>query len=178
MFLVEIEHLVVVHGIDVVTGQDEDVIVADHIYEVQVLINGISCAAIPVGTAVTLIRRQDIGPAFGRVEIPRTAVTDVPVQFQRLVLGQDADRIDTGIAAVTQGEVDDAVFPAEQEARFSLILGQDAQPAPFTSGQNHGQAIRFFHRSSSLLDCDPAASLMVSVCIRDIVSSDGGSWIQ
>ena len=179
MFLVEIEHLVVVHGIDVVAGQDEDVIVADHFHEVQVLIDGIGRAAIPVGAAVALIWRQDIGPALGRVEVPRTAVADIPVQFQRLVLGQDTDRIDAGIAAVTQGEVDDAVFSAEQEARFSLIFGQDAQTAPFPAGQNHGQAIRFFHRSSSLLDWDPAASLMVSVCmIMDIVSSDGGSWIQ
>ena len=127
-----------------VARQDEDVIVADHFYEVQVLVDSIGCAAVPVGTAVALIRRQDVRAALGRVEVPRAAVADVPVQFQRLILGQDADRIDAGIAAVTQWEVDDAIFSAEQKARFSLVFGQDAQTASFPASQNHGQAIRFF----------------------------------
>ena len=70
MFLVEIEHLVVIHRIDMVAGQDEDVVVADHIDEIQILIDGVGRAAIPVRTAVALIRRQDIGTASIGIEVP------------------------------------------------------------------------------------------------------------
>ena len=53
-----------------VTGQDEDVVVADHIDEIQILIDGVGRAAIPVRTAVALIRRQDIGTASIGIEVP------------------------------------------------------------------------------------------------------------
>lgn len=149
MFLVEIEHLVVIHGIDVVTGQDKDIVVTDHIDEIQILINGIGCAAIPIRTAVALIRRQNIGTAPVGVEIPRAAVPDVPIQFERLILGQDSDRIDARVTAVAQGEIDDAVFSSEQEARLGLVFGQDAKSAPLSTSQDHSQAIRFFHKSAS-----------------------------
>ena len=64
-------------------------------------------------------------------------------------MGQDTDRIDAGITAVAQREVDDAVFSSEQEARLGLVFGQDAKAAPLPTSQDHSQAIRFFHKSAS-----------------------------
>ena len=145
MLFVEGQHLSVVHRIDMVARQDEDVVVSDHFDEIQVLINSVGRAAVPVGTAVAFIRRQDICTAPIGIQVPRAAVADVPVQFQRLVLGQDADGIDAGVAAVTERKVDNAVFTAEQESGLGLIFRQDAQTAPSPASQNHCQTIGFSH---------------------------------
>ena len=37
------------------------------------------------------------------VQIPRLAVTDIFVEFERLILGQNAYRLDTGVDTVRQG---------------------------------------------------------------------------
>ena len=62
------------------------------------------------------------------VQVPGLAIADVLIQHQRLVLGQDANRVDAGVHTVGQGEVDDAVFSPKRYSRFCQPLGQGVKP--------------------------------------------------
>ena len=62
--------------------------------------------------------------AVQTVQIPGLAGADIAVELQGLVLGQDAYSVDTGVGAVGQGEVDDAVFSAEGNGGLGYVAGE------------------------------------------------------
>ena len=70
------------------------------INEGNVLIDGVGGALVPVRSARLLIRRQNMDAAVQAVQIPGLAIADVLVEHKRLILGQDAHRINAGIDAV------------------------------------------------------------------------------
>ena len=84
------EHLTVVHLVDVVAGENEDIIGVIAVDEIEVLVDGIGGSLVPVRTRFSLIRRQYGGTALVSVKIPRAAVADVFVQYERLILCQHA----------------------------------------------------------------------------------------
>jgi hypothetical protein len=133
----------------VVTRQNEHVVIANHIDEIQILIDGIGCPAVPVRAIAIGIRRQHKGSSRVVIEVPGAAVADVPIQFQRLVLGQDTNRPDAGMTAVAQGKINDAVLTTKEQPRLGLIFRQDTEAAAFAACQDHGQTIRFSHTISS-----------------------------
>ena len=114
-----LQHLLIVHLIDVVAGQDEDVVGVVQGDKADVLIDGVGGTLVP-GALVALLHigGQDVDTAVGAVQIPGLAVADVTVELQRLVLGEDAHGINAGVDAVTQGEVDDAVLAPEGDGGF------------------------------------------------------------
>jgi hypothetical protein len=95
-----LEHLAVVHFVDVIAAEDDDVPGLFGADRVDVLVDGIGGALIPV-FADTLHRRQNLnefaeflsdgaGPAFA----------DVAVERKRFVLGEDVDAAEVGVDAV------------------------------------------------------------------------------
>ena len=157
------EHLAVVHFVDVVAGEDEHVLRLLGADGVDVLVDGVGRAHVPVG-ADALHGRQDLnelaeflgddaGPAFA----------DVPVERQRLVLGEDVDAAQIGIDAVGKGDVDDAVLAAKGNRRLGAIARERKQPFAGSARQKYAQSV--FHRHDRLsrllpdircLPCDPA----------------------
>ena len=105
-----------------VAREDQDVFRIREVDEVQVLVDGICGAAIPVCTLFTCIRRQDEYAAFFLVEIPGAARSQVVVEFERAVLRQHADLVDAGVGAVTEWKVNDAVFPTDGTAGFAIFF--------------------------------------------------------
>ena len=143
LLFVEGEHVGVIHLVDVVAGQDHDVLGVVFVDEVDVLVDSICGAFVPVRALDLLIRGQDVDSAVRAVEVPGLAVADVVIQLKGLVLGQDADRIDAGVYAVRQREVDDPVLSAEGDRRFGDLVGQDAESAALAACQQHGDAFVF-----------------------------------
>ena len=92
--LVVVEHGAIVHLIDVVAGEDEHIVGIIAVDEVEVLVDGIGRALVPVGGLAALIRRQHHDTAAHAVKVPRLAVADILIEHQRLILGQYADGID------------------------------------------------------------------------------------
>ena len=80
---------------------------------------------------------------MGLVESPGLAVTDVFVELQGLILGENPHGVDAGVNAIGQGEIDDAVFTAEGYGRFGGVFRQNLQPAALATGQQHGNAAFF-----------------------------------
>ena len=106
-----------------------------------------------------LIGRQNLGAGVGFVQTPGLAVADVLVELQGLVLGENTYGVDTGIDAVGQRKVDDAVLAAEGDGRLGGFLRQNLQTAALATGQQHGDYTFFLkiHGHSSLYDLMNAA---------------------
>ena len=157
--LVKVEHHLVVHLIDVVSGENQDVIRMIRVDVLDVLVDCIGRAGIPVTAFCTLIGREQRHAADRAIQIPRNSDSDMRIETQGLVLGQYAHCVHAGIDAIAQREVNDTILPAEGNRRFCNRLGQDAQTASLTTRQQHGNHFFFNHaltsQSSVLLLYEP-----------------------
>ena len=117
------EHLVVIHLVDVVAGEDH------HILRV-----------IPLAALGFHVRRKHKHAAVEQIQAPRLTRADVAVELQRLILRKHADHVDAGIGAVGEGEVDDSVFAAKGNRRFGDHFGEQTQPASLSTSEQHGDA--------------------------------------
>ncbi|CCC96390.1 protein of unknown function [Azospirillum baldaniorum] len=134
----------VIHLVDVVAGQDQDVFRLVVAQDVQVLVHRVGGALVPGGLADALLRRQQVA------ELVHLAAEEVPAALQvaqqavRLVLRQHADAAEARIDAVRQGEVDDPELAPEIGGRLGATVGQLLQPAAPAASQDkcHGAARR------------------------------------
>ena len=132
---VEGQQAAIVHLVDMVAGEDEDifgVIAAQH---VEVLEHGIGGALVPV-LAHLLLGRQQVD------ELVEPSVEEAPASLQvmdqalRFVLRGDADAADTGVHAVRQREIDDAKFSGEGNGRLRAPVGELFEPAAAPARQD------------------------------------------
>ena len=120
---VRVDHGAVVHLVDVIAGQDDDILRIGLLDAVDVLIDGVGRAFVPVFVDA-LLRRQhiDVFAQFAAKEAP--AGGEVAVEALRLVLRQDEDAAKVAVDAVGKGEVDDAIESAEGHGRLGAIAGE------------------------------------------------------
>ncbi len=137
LFLVLVEHLVVVHLVDVVAREDQDVLRIVLVDKADVLIDGVCSALIPLRALSALVRRQSIDAAVQTVEIPCLTVCQIYIEDMRLILCQDTDGINTGVDTVGQRKVDNTVFAAKRHRRLCYVLGEYIQSAATAAGQQH-----------------------------------------
>ena len=83
-----------------IAGKNKNIIRIVSVDKLDVLINGVCGAAIPVGGFLALIRREDLYSAERAVKVPRQTVADVIVEQERLVLREHTYRVDPGIDTV------------------------------------------------------------------------------
>ena len=93
--LMKIEQNLVVHLVDVVTAKDQDILGIVALDEVDVLVDRICRAGVPLGVTALLIGRKDADAAVAAVKIPRDTDADVDIEAERLILRQNADSVDT-----------------------------------------------------------------------------------
>ena len=140
--LVEVEpqHLRVVHLVDVVAREHDHVTRRFAHDRVEVLEHRVGRAEIPVLTH-PLLRRQQLDELAQllRNHVPRHP--DVTAERQRLVLRGDEDPAQTRVDAIAQGEVHDAVGPAEVHGRLGALGGQRVQPFARPARQQDHQHI-------------------------------------
>ena len=143
--LVVVEHLLVVHVVQLVAREDEDVLGVVLLDEAQVLRHGVSGARVPGATGLGGVRRQDEQAPVALVQVPGAAGAQVVVQEIRPVLSQDANGVDAGVGAVGQRKVDDAILPAERDGGLGDFLREDAEPAALAAGKKHCNAFPLAH---------------------------------
>ena len=139
-FLMEAEHARIVHLVDVVARQHDQVPRALAHDRIQVLVDGVRRALIPV-LADALLRRQDLDELAELFRDDAPSHPDVPVERQRLVLGGDEDAAQAGIDAVAEGKVDDPVRPAEIHRRFRAIFRQRIEPFAGAASEDDDEAV-------------------------------------
>ena len=76
---------------------------------------------------------------LGVIDVPAGA--DMAVERVRLVLNQDGDFPQSGVQAVAERKVDDAVFSAERDGGLGALFGERMQPFALSSGQHHREDI-------------------------------------
>jgi hypothetical protein len=130
----EPQHLRVVHLVDVVARQHDDVPRRLAHDRVEVLVHGVGRAEVPV-LAHALLRRQDLDELAELLghHVPRHA--DVAVERQRLVLRGDEDAPQPRVDAVAEREVDDAVRAAEVHSGLGAIGRERRQAFSGAPGQ-------------------------------------------
>jgi hypothetical protein len=137
---VDIEHLPVVHLVDVIAGEDDDPARALPLERVEVLVDRIGGAFIPAFTH-SLLRRKRFD------ELADLAVADVPcrpevaIQALRLVLSGDEDLAKARVQAVRQREVDDPIGSPEEDGRFGSVPREGIKPLARTPGEEKGDDI-------------------------------------
>ncbi len=131
-----LQHELVVHLVDVIAGQHDDVFGVVALDDVDVLINGVGGAEIPAVFGNALACRQDIEAlvADGAHEVP--APDEMPDQAVGLILGGDGDMPDAGVECVRQSKVDDAGFSPEVNRRLRPPSRQFHQAAAAPASQN------------------------------------------
>ena len=140
----EPQHLRVVHLVDVVARQDDDVARRFAGDRVEVLEDGIGGAEIPV-LADALLWRQDLdelAQLFGN-DVP--AHPDVAVEGERLVLRGDEDAAQPGVDAVAEREIDDPVRSAEIDGWFGPLFGQREETFSGAAGEEDDKDVVQLH---------------------------------
>src|SRR5262249_3530809 len=135
------QHELVVHLVDVVAGENQNVPRLLGPDGINVLVNRVRRTQIPV-FAHALHGRQnfnefaqiaghDVAPAFA----------DVAVKAECLVLSEDVNVAQVGVDAIGKGDVDDAVVSAKGHGWFSAVAGQRIQPLTGASRQQYSQRV-------------------------------------
>ena len=132
------QHECVVHLVDVVSGEHDDVVGAIAVDDVLVLPHGVGRAAVPRVLAHVLLRGQQVDELVHLALQERPAALQVAQQAVRLVLRDDADAPDAGVHAVRQREIDDAELAAEIDRGLGAPVGQVLEPAAAAAGQHQG----------------------------------------
>ena len=141
---VALDQLGVVHLVDVIAGQNHDVFRPFLLDRVDVLVDGVGRALIPV-LVDPLLRRDDLDElAQLAAEIGLPAEMDVAVEAHRLVLREDEIPANPAVEAVREGEIDDPIRPAERDGRFGPIPRKRLQPRSLAAGEYYRQHILHF----------------------------------
>ena len=129
---VAVDQLGVVHLVDVVAGQDHDVLRAFLLDRVDVLIDGIGRALIPVLVNALLGGNNLDELAQFAAEIRLPAEMDVPVEAHRLVLREDQVPAYPAVEAVRERKIDDPIRPPNGTAGLarSRVSGSNRDPFP------------------------------------------------
>ena len=101
------------------------------------------------------------------------------MQFEWAILREHANLVDTGIRAVAEWEVDDAVLAAERHRWLRDVLRQRSQTASLAARQNHCQAFSLSHnnyppmvskttRSGAFASCTLWTNAVIGHIIADI----------
>ena len=130
------EYLSVIHLVDMVAGQDQDVVRFVRAQDVEILVHRVGCTEIPVLFRNALRGGQDVDELLEAAVEETPAALDVPDQTVGLVLRRHADAPDPGIHAIRQGKIDDAELAAKRHGRFGAPVGQVFQPAATPAGQH------------------------------------------
>ena len=136
-----LQHQAVVHLVDVVAGEDQHVAGLLRANGVDVLVDGVGCALVP-RLRDALHGRQNLNELAQLVGHHRApALADVPVQRERLVLGQDVNVAQVGVDAVGEGDVDDAVLAGEGHGRLGAVAGQGKEPFASATCKQHPERV-------------------------------------
>ena len=130
------EHRLVVHLVDVIARQDDQVFRSVALDDVDVLIHGVGRAGIPRAVRDALARGQYVEALVALVAEEIPAALEMPDQTVGLVLGGDADAANAGIERIGERKVDDARLAAEMNRGFGPPLREFEQAAAPAAGEH------------------------------------------
>jgi hypothetical protein len=136
---VGVDHRPVVHAVQLVAAQDEDLVRLLPLDVRQVLPHRVGRPLVPPDVLlVRLLGGQDLDePVAEHVELVR--VGDVPVQTDAQELGEHVDVPQPAVDAVGNGDVDQTVLAGHRHGRLRPALGEREQTAAFAAAEDESQ---------------------------------------
>ena len=114
LLLMIIKHRIIIHFINVIARQYQQIIRTVGVNEINILGNGICSSAIDIEALVCFFagRQHEHATVLG-IKTPASARCDVAVKKHGLILRQDTNYVDPAVRTVTEREIHDAVLAAE-----------------------------------------------------------------
>ncbi len=137
---VEPQHPRVVHLVDVVARQHDQMAGRLPFDRVEVLVDRIGCPLVPV-LADALLRMEDLDELAELVGDNTPAEAQVTGQRERLVLEGDEDLAQPRVDAVAQREIDDAVRPPEVDGGLGALFRQRVEPLANPAREDHNDRV-------------------------------------
>src|SRR6266851_965502 len=134
-----LKHAAVIHFIDVIAGEDEDEFGAFAADRIDVLVDGVGGALIPLLRDAHL-RREDFD-VIAEAGEGGPAGADVTVKAKRLVLSEDENPAEIRIDAIGERDVDDAVECAERNGRLGAVASQRPEAFALAPGKEYYDGI-------------------------------------
>src|SRR5271170_150995 len=138
-FDVLLEHLLIIHLVDVVAGKNEDEIGLLGADGIDVLIDGVGGALIPVLGDAHLRSEHFDEIAVAHQRGPSLA--HVTIEAERFVLGEDEDAAQIAIQAIGKGDVNDAVDAAEGDGGLGAIASEGPKAFALATGQQDRKCV-------------------------------------
>ena len=148
------EHVLEVHAVELIAGEDQHVVDAGLLDVAEVLPHGVGRALIPVGVVERLLGGQDLDEAA--VEgIEGVGRADVAVQADRVELREHVEAVQPAVDAVRQRDVDQPILAGHRHRRLRAVLGQRIQPRALSAAEHQGDTF-FMPKPRSVLrpNCD------------------------
>ena len=145
VLLVGLKHRFIVHFVNMIAGQDQNVFRMVTLHIGKILINCIGRPGVPLSILDLFIGREHRNTAEILVKIPGNTDPDMGIESEGHVLSEDTHRVDPGIDAVTQRKIYNSVLAAKRYSRLCHIRCQDAQPASLSASQQHGDHFFFYN---------------------------------
>ncbi len=141
-----IEQVAIVHLVDVVAAQNQNMIGVGSPNRFQILIHGIGGSSIPM-LADSLLRRQHVDEFTPLAREAAPSLMQMPVQAHRLVLREHKHLSQAAVDAVGKSKVDDSINPRERNHGLGPISCERTKPISLASCENDCEYLR--HDSSS-----------------------------
>src|SRR5712664_4354376 len=134
-----LEHAAVIHFVDVIAGEDKNEFRALAADGVDVLVDSVGGALIPLLRDAHL-RREDFDVVAEAGE-RRPASANVAVKAESLVLGENENAAEIRIDAVREGDVDDAIESTERNSGLGAVASERPEALALASGKENYDGI-------------------------------------
>src|SRR2546429_6011571 len=151
--LMLLEHESVIHFVDMIAGEDQHMFGLFGADRVDILINRIGSALVQLFTH-PLHRRQYFDELVHLAAHDIPAFTDMTIQRESFVLRKNVNPAQIGVDGVGEGDVNNAIDPAEGNGRFRAVARERIEPLAGSSSQQNSQSI-FHGAPASMLIAAP-----------------------
>src|SRR5256885_6674911 len=134
-----LEHLGVVHFVDVIATQDENVFRAFAGDGVNVLVDGVGRAAIPL-LADAHLRRKNFDK-FAEADDGRPSGANVAAEAERFVLSENENAAEIGVDTIGKSDVNDAIGGAERNGGLGAVASERPQAFALTTGEKNDKSV-------------------------------------
>ncbi len=142
-----LEHFGVVHFVNVIAAQNEDVLRAFAADGINVLINGVRGAAIPL-FADAHLRRKNFDE-FAEADDGRPSGADVTAEAERLVLRENENAAEMRVDAIGESDVNDAVRGAEGNGGLGAVACKRPEALALTTREKNDDGIAHFRHGET-----------------------------
>ena len=134
-----LKHFGIIHFVDVVAGKNEDVLGALAADGIDVLVDGVGSALIPLLRDAHL-RGKNFNK-FAETHEGRPASTSMAAKAESFVLSENENATETGVDAIGKSDIDDAIETTERDGGLGAIASKRPEALALTTGKKYCEGI-------------------------------------